>query len=233
LTNVKVVKRKTGLDGGVTMETFLTHCAGAFSQHGGLLAIFFLGGLMGGFTHCLTMCGPMVACHSLCQKAQCASRSGAAMQWGYHAGRMTVYALLGLAAGLLSRQVAFSPYWPTLSAVMLSVAGTMFVISSLPGCKHPLHALAGRANYVRGVLLGFMPCGMLYAALMMAATLADPISAMLAMILFTLGTMPALIMVSMGASFFTGKWKNGMDAIGRAGMMVNGLSLLVMAVRMV
>lgn len=215
------------------METLLAHCAGAFSQHGGLLAVFFLGGLTGGFTHCVAMCGPIVACHSVCGNGGCVTRNHGSGQWGYHAGRATMYGLLGLAVGLLSRQVAASPYWPAFSALMLSIAGVMFVVSSLPGCKHPLQFLGKRSGYVRGLLLGFMPCGMLYAALMMAATLANPFSAMLAMLLFTLGTIPALWMVSAGVRLCAKKWEHGMQAVGRAGMMINGLSLLVMAVRMV
>jgi sulfite exporter TauE/SafE len=40
------------------MEALLAHCAAAFSQHGSLFAVFFLGGLTGSLTHCLVMCGP-------------------------------------------------------------------------------------------------------------------------------------------------------------------------------
>ena len=82
---------------------------------------------------------------------------------------------------------------------------------------------------MRGVLLGFIPCGLLYAAVMMAATLANPLSGMVAMWLFTLGTMPALLIASSGADLLSRKWQHSMQNVGRAMMVFNGLSLLVMA----
>ena len=81
--------------------------------------------------------------------------------------------------------------------------------------------------------MGFMPCGMLYAALMMAATLANPLYGALAMGVFTLGTMPALLIASGGAEMLSRKWQHAMQQIGRAMMAFNGLSLLVMAARIV
>ena len=55
------------------METLLAHCTVAFSDQGGLLAVFFLAGLTGGFTHCLVMCGPFLACERMCQSKSCKS----------------------------------------------------------------------------------------------------------------------------------------------------------------
>ena len=48
------------------METLLAHCTAIFSAHSGMFAVFFLGGLTGSLTHCLIMCGPVVACQSAC-----------------------------------------------------------------------------------------------------------------------------------------------------------------------
>ena len=149
----------------------------------------------------------------------------------YHLGRATTYGILGFCAAGLSRQVATFPYWPALSSAMLFAAGVMFIISSLPGCKHALCKPSGKLTYVRGVLLGFMPCGLLYAALMMAASLADPLMGMLAMWLFTLGTVPALLIASVGIAFLGRKWQQWIQNIGRVVMAFNGLSLLVMATR--
>lgn len=91
----------------------------------------------------------------------------------------------------------------------------------------------GKLTYFRGVLLGFMPCGLLYAALMMAATLADPISGMIAMWIFALGTVPALLIASFGAGLLSMNWHRAMQKIGRALMMFNGVTLLVMAARLI
>lgn len=50
---------------------------------------------------------------------------------------------------------------------------------------------------VLGLLLGFLPCGLLYAALTVAAASADPATGALAMAAFGLGTIPALVSVGL------------------------------------
>ncbi|MCC7260748.1 MAG: sulfite exporter TauE/SafE family protein [Alphaproteobacteria bacterium] len=219
------------------METLLAHCVNAFAEHGALLPAFFLAGLTGGFTHCLAMCGPFVACERMCGSRACAGsgeKLRGAVAIPYHAGRMTTYGALGFGAALLSKQVAAYSWWPWLAAAMLAGAGILFLISCANACRHEAgHSPLFRLTYARGVLLGFMPCGLLYAALMVAATLVNPWSGMLAMWLFTLGTMPALLIVSGGAELFTRRWRQAMQTLGRAMMAFNGLSLLVMAARTV
>jgi len=219
------------------METLLAHCVATFSEHSGLFAVFFLGGLTGGFTHCFAMCGSVVvadaiSCQSKCSK-KCSSTIHNSLSTSYHIGRMTTYGALGFFASLLSKQIATLPIWHFVSAFMLLIAGAMFILSSLPNCKHTLFKTSAKNSYLRGALLGFMPCGLLYAALMMAATLANPIAGMFAMWLFVIGTIPALLIASVGANMLTQKWQAVMQKIGRVVMAFNGISLLVMAGRMV
>ncbi len=227
------------------MNQLLAHCTQIFSQHGGLFSIFFFGGLTGGFTHCLTMCGPYVACERMCASKVCGTKKiihsttgrsatgHSATGLNYHLGRMTTYGFLGFFVAYLSKQIVTLPFWSLLSAIILAIAGVMFLINSLPDCKHSIFKTSGKLTYLRGVLLGFMPCGLLYAALMMAAVLADPISGMIAMWIFTLGTVPALLIASFGAELLSIKWQNTMHNIGRGLMMFNGVTLLVMAARLI
>lgn len=79
--------------------------------------------------------------------------------------------------------------------------------------------------------MSFMPCGLIYAALMMAATLANPWAGMVAMWLFVLGTMPVLLAASGGAALLAVRWQEKMREIGRLGMAFNGFALLVMAAK--
>lgn len=212
------------------MDAFLAHCATAFSQGGGIFAVFFLGGLMGSLTHCLVMCGPVVACQSACGGG-CGKRLSAASQWQYHLGRLLTYGALGFFAALLSKQIAASSYWPMFSAVMMLVAAALFVASALFPSRHTLLATLSQNGFLRGVLMSFMPCGLIYAALMMAATLAHPLAGMFAMWLFVLGTVPALLIASGGATMLAGQWQEIMRGVGRFGMAFNGLTLLVMAAK--
>lgn len=216
----------------MNVEALLAHCISAFSQHGGLFAVFFLGGLTGGFTHCLAMCGPMVAGQSACAGG-CSKRLSHGSQWSYHLGRLTTYSALGFMAALFARQIVALPFWPYISSAMLVLAGLMFIASSLPHRAHALCKVSAKSNYARGALMGFMPCGLLYAALMMAATLANPVSGMLAMALFTLGTVPALLIASSSVQFLNRSWQPTIQKIGRVAMAFNGATLLVMAGKLV
>ena len=56
---------------------------------------------------------------------------------------------------------------------------------------------------------------------------------MVAMLIFTLGTIPALLIASAGTAVLAQKWQNYMHRLGRVMMMFNGLSLLVMAGKIV
>lgn len=212
------------------MEALLLHCTAAFSEHGSLFVVFFLGGLTGSVTHCLAMCGPMVAGQSACTGG-CGTRASNASQWSYHLGRMTTYGALGFAAALFAKQVAAYTFWPLLSSTMLVVAGIMFIASSLPTKGRSRCKVSAKTNYLRGALMGFMPCGLLYAALMMSATLANPFAGMFAMWLFTLGTIPALLIASGAAEYISRKWQHTMHNAGRAMMAFNGLTLLVLATK--
>jgi sulfite exporter TauE/SafE len=217
------------------MEFLFAHCAAVFSEHQSLFAVFFLGGLTGSLTHCLAMCGPVVACQAACAgKKGCVSKRLAhASQWQYHLGRLLTYGAMGFVAALLSKQIATLEFWPALSSVMLILAGSMFIFSSLPLAKHSLFHFTSNHPFLRGALMGFMPCGLIYAALMMAATLANPLAGMVAMWLFVLGTMPALLIASAGAEIITQKWQAAMQQMGRAVMAFNGISLILMATRII
>lgn len=222
------------------MDTLLSHCAAAFPGKGSLLTVFFMAGLTGGFTHCLTMCGPMVisgasSCVSSCAGNGCGRRIQVnnATQLSYHLGRAATYGALGFFAALFSHQIQTWALWPWLSALMLTLAGLMFIVSSLPNCRHTLLKSTSNSTFIRGALLGFLPCGLIYAAVMMAATTADPLVGMAAMWVFVIGTIPALLIASAGTAVIAQKWQVFIHRLGRAMMVFNGLSLFVMAGKLV
>ena len=80
-----------------------------------------------------------------------------------------------------------------------------------------------------GVLLGFMPCGMIVSALMAASTAPHPLQAGLAMSLFGLGTMPALIGIALGGGLLKNKYPNGMRKITQGMMVFSALWLFAIA----
>jgi sulfite exporter TauE/SafE len=174
----------------------------------------------------------------------------------YHLGRMTTYAALGASAGLLSRQIIGTPWQEVLMAGLLSLAGVMFLWQftkgilpkkmliarrftptyghhagqSLSRLARPFFAAPeGFRGYVLGVMLGFLPCGMVYAALMTVATTASPLSGAFGMALFALGTLPALGLVSSGAQALQ-RWRPALIPPLRRGLMgLSGLMLIILA----
>lgn len=213
------------------MNELLAHCIAAFDQHGGKFAVFFLGGLTGSLTHCLAMCGPIVACQSACG-GSCGKKMPVALQLHYHLGRLLTYGALGFCAALLSRQVMSFAFWPYLSSAIMVLAALLFIASAVFPTHHRF-SINSRSNFLRGVFMSFMPCGLIYAALMMAATLADPLYGMVAMWLFVLGTIPVLMLTSSFASLLSRQWQNIMNGAGRLGMAFNGLALLAMVTHVV
>ena len=184
--------------------------------------ILLASGLMGGFGHCLGMCAPVVAAVSL-------SRSGPRSitpHLLYHLGRITTYSLLGGAVGLSGSIVRVSvPIGPIQKAVLTGTGIAILLmglsLSGLPGPRFrwshgedlpaPFSRLmrivsgAGGpgAFFPLGLLLGLLPCGLVYTALLTAARVgmesADPAVAFLrgfaAMALFGLGTAPSLLLL--------------------------------------
>lgn len=236
------------------MQLLLTHCQVALSQHNSILLTLFLAGLVGGATHCIGMCGPFVVaqtnfregCQTHLQKL-----SGAALL-PYHFGRMTTYIVLGVIAAFLSKQIIGTPLQKGVSFLFLSVAGVIFIASALPGTqrlsgyfKFKWFARFGTAlgklatplfanpknirSYALGVLLGFLPCGLIFASLMVVSTTGDVFAAILGMTLFTIGTFPSMFLVGIGGSLACRKWPTIMQIATRSVMTLNGFSLFILA----
>jgi sulfite exporter TauE/SafE len=58
-----------------------------------------------------------------------------------------------------------------------------------------------------GLLTGFLPCGLLYGMLALAANTRGPLTGGLLMVCFGLGTVPALLVTGCGASLATIAWR--------------------------
>ena len=220
-----------------------SHCQTAIQQNAPLILALFMAGLVGSAGHCAGMCAPFVLAQ-VGARTQLNRLAGAALL-PYHLGRGTTYIALGalLAApiGLLGRldQLRWIP------AAMLVAAAALFVIQAIRGwnvigARAPrflqrasgLFAKPiGARGYALGVVLGFLPCGLLYSALGAAAATADPVAAAAGMLGFVLGTMPMLIAIGFLGQGAAGHWRD----LGRKAMpviaAVNAVVLLAMAWR--
>jgi len=173
----------------------------------------FLIGLMGS-VHCVGMCGPLAfAVPSL--------RKG----WGYllfdkfsyQAGRLISYSILGVLIGLLGRQLWLSGLQQILSilsgALILIAAASRifkFSIGSKPQASFllkPFHALFGYAikhganHLIIGIINGLLPCGFVYLAMAAALNTATVQGAVTYMFWFGLGTVPLMLIATIGMGF--------------------------------
>ncbi len=193
---------------------------GAIPIGPGLLVSMFLAGLTGSALHCGPMCGPFVLgqvgenlaripAARLCGL----TRLRGALLAPYHAGRLLTYAGLGASAASFGGFASPTKSWP---AMLLATAGGLCALAAaqriwprlarrpapqaLPGLSRIIVRLGQAIDRTRlsggfllGLLLGFLPCGLLYAALVVAAASPSALLGASAMAAFGLGTVPALI----------------------------------------
>ena len=186
--------------------------------------------LMGffGSPHCLGMCGGLVTAFGLSMKEVSPAKRRALVAT-YHFGRLTSYAFLGLLAGLIGTTV-LQPLMQgnsmpriLLGLVLVFVGVTMLGAPFLKNLERfgmrfwqylspirqkvfPLNTFPRALS--AGLLWGFLPCGLVYGALLIAVVAHNPLSGAALMFVFGLGTVPMLV-----ATHETVGWLR--DKIGR------------------
>ena len=165
-------------------------------------------GLLGGFGHCIGMCGPLVATFALHDR-----RGGLAAPLLYHAGRVLSYACIGAMMGLAGSFLDVAGRLAGVQSAVSVLAGALMVLLGLgiagllplPGRRASpgpgLHRAAGvileGASPLRffplGLLFGFLPCGLSLTAFMGAAATGNPARGFLFALVFGLATTPALL----------------------------------------
>jgi sulfite exporter TauE/SafE len=93
---------------------------------------------------------------------------------------------------------------------------------------------SGFKNYFLGILLGFIPCGLLYGAIATVVSLDNKTTAILAMFAFGIGTIPSLLLTACGSYwFFNGlknySFKKNLKLFTKIILLINVITLLVMA----
>lgn len=151
-----------------------------------------------GTPHCLGMCGGLAV----------AGGGRGLEQAAWHAGRIGTYATLGALAGAVGHALP-TPGWAGAVGMVLLVlfAAALAGFVPEPAIRWPGLARLGRwlaqrrglaARFGFGATTGLLPCGLLYTALAVPVGLADPLYGALAMALFGLGTVPALVLATTG-----------------------------------
>ncbi|MCA9075796.1 MAG: sulfite exporter TauE/SafE family protein [Planctomycetaceae bacterium] len=183
------------------------------------LPLVFLGGLLGS-SHCIGMCGGFAVMLGI--ERPSVGRNLVA-QLTYSAGRIFTYSALGAIVGYGGQWLSqTASQWINVSAVLCVLAG-LFLVSeglaaagfrlfgrpaaSVTGClmgKQFASLLKGpglQTSFVAGVLTGFLPCGLVYAFLSLAATTEHVGWGAATMAAFGLGTVPLMVTAGVGMSF--------------------------------
>ena len=177
------------------------------------LALFLIG-LLGG-THCVGMCGGIVGALSM------GAGKRPSLHLAYNLGRIISYALAGAIAGTLGgASLALSDQLPV-RIILFILANLMLVALGLylvgitralalserlgqklwrrlqPLTKRFLPARTAAQAFPLGLLWGWLPCGLVYSALVTALTSGSAGRGAGSMLAFGLGTLPNLLLAGL------------------------------------
>lgn len=174
--------------------------------------------LMGlaGSLHCVGMCGPIAMALPLQGRSNIGKITGA---MAYNMGRVTTYALFGMVFGLLGRSFEWFG-WQQRISIGLGLVILLFLLIPRVFPKMSVHPaiqkyMAGlrkaiathlfkgdpSSMYATGLLNGLLPCGLVYMALAGAVVSGNLVEGMLFMAVFGLGTIPAMLSISLAGGW--------------------------------
>ena len=181
---------------------------------------------------------------------------GAAL-FPYHVGRLTTYCALGGLSAMLAGGVGSLTGLKWMSVTLLSLAAVLFFGYGLQrlGIAFPGFHRSGEASgwgngflkfaaplfkrplgwrgYGLGLMLGFIPCGLLYGAVAASASLGGFAGGVMSMAAFGLGTVPMLLAVGIASHLAMKRWREVSGRILPFLMLVNAMALAFMAWRLV
>jgi sulfite exporter TauE/SafE len=187
---------------------------------GGDLALLFCASVLGS-AHCVAMCGPYV---TMCTAQFVPGNATAAARCGLRAlfnlGRIATYCLIGLivgAFGQIAQALASHFGVAGIVAILTGIAALLFGLSMIgllrdptrvfvaagvgrwivAGRAHLRHASTGAAPLLLGALQGCFPCALVYAAASRASLTGSPAMGAITMLIFGLGTVPAIFTLTM------------------------------------
>lgn len=178
--------------------------------------------------HCIGMCGGIVTAVTL-ESPLSVFRTTVL----YQIGRAFSYTLFGVLLGAIGSFVEVAGELAGIKGIASIIGGCFlllwvwkkFQISALQKFVESIHKKlfngikymrGGQSAYIlaTGVAFGFLPCGLTYAMGIQAAATGNAALGGLTMLVFALGTLPALVLTSMVAAFASKAWRRTMRRIG-------------------
>ena len=213
-----------------------------------LLSAALLAGLVGS-VHCLGMCAGIAGLFSV--NANVATlRTQVPFALVYNTGRVASYAVLGGIVGLFGSVIVRAS--PSVAVGIRLLSGLIIVLVGLkvafdlrllnvvehmgatlwsriaPAAKGLVPVTSLPRAFGLGLLWGWLPCGLVYSALMIAATSAEPAAGASVMVAFGLGTMPAMVLTGLGAARVAGVMRRRGTRLG-LGLVIVAMGLATAA----
>lgn len=216
-----------------------------------IVALFLLG--LSGTGHCIGMCGPLVFAFpgkTGNLSSHLFYHAGRIMTYIVVGGLM---GSVGLAVAKIASVAGFDylvainriqVLFSLLAGVFLLAFGlgqlglihppgliTMATPEKIPGYRHLVRSAFWGTNpalmALTGFFMGFLPCGLSYAAFSRALTVGRPAEGGLLLLAFGLGTLPGLLLVGTGASALARRYRRHFDVFSGILMIGMAASLLV------
>jgi sulfite exporter TauE/SafE len=206
----------------------------------------FLIGFLGGFSHCIGMCGGIVLTYTL--KIEENDPLIKPSRWQlikphflYNMGRIITYTFLGEIFGLIGGTLGIIFAIRDFQGGLQLIAGFIMLLMGIelaglipslspdtfPGInkfKQLITSLFNRVNrkniFGLGLVLGFLPCGLVYAVGAKAAATQSFVGGMLTMLVFGLGTFPAMLITGMSAHFISNKFRRRLYRVAAIMVMI-------------
>ncbi len=205
------------------------------------LSMVFVSGFLGS-AHCIGMCGGIAATMSLGTK----SVTGAMLRQAcWSLGRTLTYMFLGIAAAAVGARFLRSQsnaVW--MQAMFAIIAGLLLAVQGLHAAGWLTWRVRRKANgpcvtrtvfsqffkggssvsaFIAGIVTGFLPCGLVYSFLALAASSGSVAKGMLIMLCFGLGTIPIMLVTGAGLSIATIGIRQKLLRVAGISVLITGL----------
>ncbi|MEM6299676.1 MAG: sulfite exporter TauE/SafE family protein, partial [Bacteroidota bacterium] len=196
----------------------------------------FLVGLLGSF-HCLGMCAPLVLSLPEAQTFR---------HILYNLGRVTAYTLMGSVVGLIGQALLFVglQFYLSLSlGILMVIVGLLAInldtwVAHFPWFRrwqkfitsHLGTWLKRKGNFaflMVGFFNGFLPCGLVYLALLGAVAAGDAVSGATYMAFFGLGTIPMMLFSAVLGKYAFRNWRSRIRKLYPYAFVLLGFFLIV------
>lgn len=173
--------------------------------------------------HCIGMCGPIALSLPIGKRSNSGKFFGILV---YNSGRVLTYVLVGTLFGLLGNSInwlGFQQQFSILMGILIILSALLpysfeklfiqqrFLSAFVNRLKTYMGAtLRKRSNtalFVMGTLNGLLPCGLVYFAIIGSITSYDLQESVAYMLLFGLGTLPAMLSISFIPQLIKTNWR--------------------------